>query len=320
MAKRVEESVMDVFEVSNNTAKKLDYQVDNIAKAHLQIGVGRGDYAKQQCEAQGIERPTSHDRGQNSQLHSWAEFHKFKSAITSLAHFGNSEFGLKRVTDISPKMVTAFLNTVADMGYSKNSVNGFITQIEKFASFYKMPLHEKAIVPFKQSDIYKNVGRKDTETRSYAHPEKVIEALGNIGSSEAIAEKMQFSASLALNYGLRINDACHFKIRPDGKILYNSKNGMRTIKVLSPSDYAKAQALSEHGKYNLNVNTIKSAWGKACDQAGESRTGLHGLRHNFAQNLYNELRNKGLSHKEASLVCSKELNHSRPEITEKYLR
>lgn len=70
VAKRVEESVMDVFEVSNNTARKLDYQVDNIAKAHLQIGVGRGDYAKQQCEAQGIERPTSHDRGQNSQLHS----------------------------------------------------------------------------------------------------------------------------------------------------------------------------------------------------------------------------------------------------------
>ena len=320
MGKRVDENVLDAFEISNNAAKIIDYQVSKIAKEHLQIGVARSKFSHKHCEAQGIERPTSHDRGQNCQIHSWAEYDKFKSAITSLAHFCNAEFGLRRVTDISPKMVSSFLGKVSQMGYSKNSVNGFITQIEKLASFCNMPLHDKAIVPYKQSDAYMNLEKKDTETRAYAHPERIIDALGSVGSREDVVEKMQFSASLSLNYGLRINDACHFKTLPDSKILYNSKNGMRTVKVLASEDHTKAKSLSENGKYNLSVNTIKAAWGKACDYAGENRTGLHGLRHNFAQNLYSDLRDRGLTHKEACLVCSKELNHSRPEITERYLR
>ncbi len=317
---RVGESILDAFEISNRAARVLDYQVDKIAREHLMIGTRKSEYVKQQCAAAGIAKPTAHDRGQSSMLHSWAEYHKFKSALTSIAHFGNVEFGIHRVTDISPQIVSAFLNIVADMGYSRNSVNGYITQIEKFAAFFKMPLHEKSIVLFKESDAYKKLEQKDTGGRAYAQPERAIEALGNIGSHPNVVEKMQFSARLALNYGLRINDACHFKPIPDNKIIYNSKNGMKTEKVLSHADYAKAKALSEHGKYNLSVHTMKAAWGKACIKSGEINTGFHGLRYNYCQNLYNELRSRGLTHKETCLVCSKEMNHSRPEITERYLR
>lgn len=248
---RVNESILDIYELSNKAMKRIDYQVDKIAKEHLAIGTKKGEFAENQCKTAGIESPTMHDKGQHTLLHSWNEYHKFKSAIISLAHYCKDEFGLKRVTDISPRMVTSFLNTVADLGYSKNSVNGFISQIEKLAAFYKMPIHDKAIVPFKQSDAYKNLEQKDTQTRAYANPERIIEELGAVGSKEEIVEKMQFSALLSLNYGLRINDACHFKILPDNKILYNSKNGMKTVKVLSSADYAKARALSDDGKYNL---------------------------------------------------------------------
>ncbi len=317
---RVNESILDMYEISNKATKRIDFQVDKIAKEHLAIGTKKGEFAENQCKAAGIENPTMHDKGQHTLLHSWNEYHKFKSAITSLAHYCKAEFRLKRVTDISPQMVTAFLNTVADLSYSKNSVNGFISQIEKLASFYKMPLHDKAIVPFKQSDAYKNLEQKDTQTRSYANPERIIDELGAVGSKEEIVEKMQLSASLALNYGLRINDACHFKVLPDNKILYNSKNGMKTVKVLSSADHAKAKALSDDGKYNLSVNTIKAAWSKACTRANENKTGFHGLRHNFCQNMYSALRARGLTHIDACRVCAKEMNHTRATITETYLR
>lgn len=318
--RRVRESILDAFEISKRAAKVMDFQVDKIAREHMMIGTKKSEYVKEQCSAAGIERPTAHDRGQNSMIHSWAEYHKFKSCMVSLAHFCSAEFHIKRVTDISPNMVSTFLIKLSDLGYSKNSVNGYITQIEKFAAFYKMPLHDKAIMPFKKTDEYKTLEQKDTGSRAYAQPARIIEALGNVGSNAVVAEKIQFSASLALNYGLRINDACHFKVIPYNKIMYNSKNGMKTEKVLSPSDYVKAKALSEHGKYNLSVNTVKSAWGKACNQVGEYNSGFHGLRHTFCQNLYNELRERGLTHKETCFVCSKEMNHSRPEITERYLR
>lgn len=317
---RVNESILDIYEISNKATKRIDYQVDKIAKDHLAINTRKGEFAEKQCKAAGIENPTMHDKGQHTLLHSWNEYHKFKSAIISVAHYYKVEFGLKRVTDISPKMITAFLNTVADRGYSKNSVNGFISQIEKLASFYKMPLHEKSVVPFKQSDAYKNLERKDTQTRAYANPECIINELGNVGSKKENVEKMQFSASLSLNYGLRINDACHFKILPENKILYNSKNGMKTVKVLSSTDHAKASALADGGKYNLSVNTLKAAWSKACVKANENKTGFHGLRHNFCQNLYSNLRDRGLSHVDACRICSKEMNHTRPGITETYLR
>ena len=318
--RRVDESILDAFEISNRAARVLDFQVDKIAREHLRIGTRKSEYVKQQCAAAGIAKPTAHDRGQNSMLHSWAEYHKFKSAMTSLSHYCNAEYRIKRVTDIAPRMVSSFLNKLGELGYSKNSVNGYITQIEKFAAFFKMPLHEKSIVPYKESDAYKNLEQKDTGGRAYAQPERAIEALGNIGSHPDVVEKMQFSAKLALNYGLRINDACHFKVLPNNEIMYNSKNGMKTVKTLSAADYAKARALAENGKYNISVNTIKSAWGKACSYVGEPNTGFHGLRYTFCQNLYCELRSRGLSHKETCLVCSKEMNHTRPEITEKYLR
>ncbi len=66
---RVNESILDMYEISNKGTKRIDFQVDKIAKEHLAIGTKKGEFAENQCKAAGIENPTMHDKGQHTLLH-----------------------------------------------------------------------------------------------------------------------------------------------------------------------------------------------------------------------------------------------------------
>lgn len=330
----VESQIMQVYHISNRAADVLDPQIHAIAKEHLEIGVKKSEYIEKHADeyraAHGIPQDknlTMHDKGQISQLHSWDEYHKFKSCITGFSHYCCAEYGVKRdfIGDVRPDMVRSFLSDLADLGYPKNTVNGYITQIEKLGAFIGKDFHAE-IKDYKRSDEYKTLENKDINTRAYEDPQSIINALRDINTGigrdgSATVDKVQYAAQMSLNYGLRAGDACHFKILPDNQILYNSKNGMKTIKTISAVDYNKALELAKGaGRVDLSVNTLKDCWSRACSAAGVENSGLHGLRHNFCQNLYNNLVAKGLNHKEACAICSKEMNHSRPEITETYLR
>ena len=330
MADRVgrDNQILDVYHISNRAADRIDVQVHDIAKDKLMIGVDKAQYIKDNAadyRAQnGLSddyRLTAHDKGQISGLHSWDEYHKFSSCVKGFAHYCKAEFNIKTLSDITPSMVTSFCAALSDLGYSKNTVNGYLTQVEKLGAFTGNDFHG-AIKDFKCSDDYKTLEIKDIQTRAYDAPRVIIDKLSNIGSNAETVEKTQLSAQLSLDYGLRASDCCHFKCIGNNQIFYNSKNGMKTVKTLAPQDYARAQSLAgADGKYNLSVNTLKDCWSRACSAAGVANNGLHGLRHSFAQNLYTDLTvNKGLSHRSACLVVSHEMNHSRPEITETYLR
>lgn len=322
-----ENQILEVFRISNRAADRIDPQVHEIAKGALAIGIDRGEYVKAHADEykqkNGLpadHKLTVHDKGQIAKIHSWVDYHRFSSCIKGFAHYCKAEFNIKTLSDITPSMVSSFCATLSDLGYSRNSVAGYLSQIDKLGALTGHNYYN-AIKEYKRSDDYKTLVNKDTQTRAYKDPTRIIDSLSNIGANADTVSKTQFSTQLALNYGLRASDCCHFKCIGDNKIMYNSKNGMKTIKILSPADYARAQSLAgADGKYNLSVNTLKDCWSRACSAAGVENNGLHGLRHNFAQNLYNDLISRGLNHKQACLVVSHEMNHSRPEITETYLR
>ena len=253
-------------------------------------------------------------------------YHKFCDCAKGLLTFCRSEYGVKVTkaedfSKITPTMAKAFCGALSDLGYARNTVNGYITQITKLGVFTGQGKEfQSAFKEFRASDAFKGLTDKDTTTRAYSDPSRIIDALKQVSASELTISKAQFSATLELKYGLRTNDACHFKIVGD-KILFNSKNGMKTTKTLSADDLARAKSLADpDGKYNFSANTMKDVWSKACNVAGVANTGQHGLRHNFAQNLYAELRSRGMSHDDARRVVSREMGHTRLEITDRYLR
>ena len=313
-----ENEINELFPISNRAARSIDLQVNSLAKEHLRIGTSK-HAAHERIKEENGGKLSAHDRGQGTEFHSWATYHKYRSDFKSFAHYCRSEYGIKKIHDIEPRMVSSFCRELVDIGYSKNSFCSFCSAIEKFGSFMKIDFHP-ALQEFKKSEDYRSLVAKDVDTRAYSNPETIIAAIKEISALDATVEKVSFSAHLSLIYGLRINDACHFRLSGN-RIAFNSKNGMKTIKELTPKDAEKAATLVDaRGSYNISTNTASDVWSKACDKAGVENHSWHGLRHNFCQNEYNSLREKGLTHREACIVCSHEMNHSRPGITETYLR
>lgn len=318
MANRVTTEIEDTFEISHRMTKRMDLEVNNVAKANLRIGESRRDACNALKEQNG-GKVSTHEKGQNTGFHSWGSYHKYRDCFKTFAHYCNGVHGVKHIADIKPHMAVAFCERLHDLGYSKNSVNGFVSSLEKFGSFLKIDFHE-ALKDFKHTAAYMSLEKKDVNTRAYADPTKIIDKLSDIKCQNGIAEKTTLAAQISLDYGLRINDCCHFRVLDGNRIWFNSKNGMKTVRVLTPELHAKAASLAENGKFNLSVNTMKDCWSRACKVSGVENTGFHGLRHTFAQRLYTDLIGRGLSHNQACSIVSHEMNHSRAEITETYLR
>lgn len=62
------------------------------------------------------------------------------------------------------------------------------------------------------------------------------------------------------------------------------------------------------------------SFSSAIQRATGSREGAHGVRHNYAQTRFNEIRKCGLSKSDSLKIVSEELGHFRPEITLYYFR
>jgi len=65
---------------------------------------------------------------------------------------------------------------------------------------------------------------------------------------------------------------------------------------------------------------LSSAWSAASAQALGWSTGIHGLRHSYAQERMSELQSRGQSYTDALATVSQEMGHFRADITEVYLR
>jgi integrase len=73
--------------------------------------------------------------------------------------------------------------------------------------------------------------------------------------------------------------------------------------------------------YNLpGGQRLTSAWSKASKFELGWSTGIHGLRHNYAQQRMKELQSRGFYYSDALAIISQEMGHFRPDITEVYLR
>ena len=127
------------------------------------------------------------------------------------------------------------------------------------------------------------------------------------------------SAKLQLEAGLRLDDAINsskWKINDDNSItILGSKNGLYySTKKLSDKTIRQLKLAKESGYY-----APKNAYVKDLKAAGADSRGTHGLRYNFAQERYEELRKEGMSHIEALAQVSIDMGHSRVEITRHYL-
>lgn len=244
-----------------------------------------------------------------------------KQILIDVNHFIRQEFGCRSIREITPQMVGAYLQSKIDGGAKSstffrctapamNNLESMLNRVGVAADFQSVIKDAKAIAAEKCE-------KPDMSSRNYGdNAERVIEAIKD--------DTARFCCHLQLEYGLRANESYKIHLIPgrENVMEIHQKGGARTIKEISPEDYQRLVSMS-NGRDNFYISdyqTVRRAWGDACDRMGVADNGLHGLRATYAHRSYDAHEARGLSRNEAKAEVSQELGHTRLEIVDTYLR
>lgn len=218
-------------------------------------------------------------------------------------------------------MIGAYLQAKIDSGVKSST---FFRTITPAANNLESMLRRVGVVADFQPTIKEmkaiaaeRCAAPDMSSRNYGdNAERVIAAIKD--------DTARFCCHLQLAYGLRANESYKIHLVPgkENCMEIHQKGGARTIKEISPEDYQKLVSLSggRDNYYISDYQTVRRAWGDACDRMGVADNGLHGLRATYAHRSYDAHMASGLSRDAARAEVSQELGHTRLEIVDTYLR
>lgn len=132
-------------------------------------------------------------------------------------------------------------------------------------------------------------------------------------------------AEIALRCGLRKSEIAGIKgddVDKERLVIKVVGKGGRYREVPLPADLAKKLNTSKQYLFTPS-RSWKSAFYQAVARAARALeielTGVHRLRSNFAQNLFEDLREEGISEDEARDETSQQMGHNRREVTKCYV-
>ena len=270
----------------------IKYQISNIINSHNGIGVSK----KEQRANSGLK---SLENGHNvsDKIHSYKSIENLRNDLTNLANFSKENFGIKDITQISASNVRAWIESKQ---ITYNTASNYLSELNKVAEHFSFSKEEMKAL---REDLKAKLTNKTPETRAYKQLEKIT-----------LRENSQVAFELQRDYGLRINAATNINIEKqlkDNTLIYREKGGKLSQKELSPNLVQKLRENAVEGKYEINKRTYARDFQKQIEKSGQKYNGTHGIRHSYAQKMLE-------NHSKAEV--SKELGHTREEITDTYLR
>lgn len=252
----------------------------------------------------------------SDKLHSYSSLDNFKSQCKQYFDHVKEEHGTLK-GNINNDTLTAYLQDRLDRGEIKESTaNTYLSNLSNI-SIAQEHLGMKSTIDAKEvagnlQDVGHDLGR-EYENRAYSNP---IELVG------AMERNTDYGLSAALQYehGLRADDATSsdkWRVTDDNRLeISGSKGGIDyTTAPMSDEMRERVENAIENNysvSYSHYVDTMRS-------NSTDEWNGTHGLRYNYAQERVEELKDQGLSYREALEQTSLELGHSRASITEHYL-
>ena len=270
----------------------IKYQISNIINSHNGIGVSK----KEQRANSGLK---SLENGHNvsDKIHSYKSIENLRNDLTNLANFSKENFGIKDITQISASNVRAWIESKQ---ITYNTASNYLSELNKVAEHFSFSKEEMKAL---REDLKAKLTNKTPETRAYKQLEKIT-----------LRENSQVAFELQRDYGLRINAATNINIEKqlkDNTLIYREKGGKLSRKELSPNLAQKLRENAVEGKYEINKRTYARDFQKQIEKSGQKYNGTHGIRHSYAQKMM-ETNSKA--------EVSQEMGHTRPEITDTYLR
>lgn len=255
-------------------------------------------------------------------IHNSLTYARYKSTWRDYINYCKGEGGYgKDVRVYGPETVRDYMANRIEDGCSANTLQSIGSALGKWAAAcdkaYGGDRFTSWARPIAEA---RALGRQvcphlDQETRAFKDPWRVITAMSD--------PRARLAAEIQLTTGLRSMNVTKLQLNQDGSLFVRSKAGYTCPHfVISPSISRELRALADpSGKVNLigykaYIGQIQAA----CKIVNEHYTGSHAFRHNFARNLYTELRAEGMSDDRAKSQVSEALFHHRLDVVDKYLR
>jgi len=294
-------------------------QIDKIIEELDCIGTKKSvdiQHLKDEFAAKG-QSLTTHDKGQNTGIYSYETRDKVREKGYIFADYCRAHYkgAARDIGKFTPEMVTSFLRDLAKLNYAENTYKTYTTAIEKIGSRLEVgDSWNKAIQDFAKSQDYQGIVKKDIDHRAYdGQAGKIIDAITN--------DKAKLAAEVIRETGIRRNEACHFSL--NGNILTaNGKTGKEVTKIISDDLKHKIESSPafKDGRFDMSKSTLSHNWTRACERVGIPSNGVHGMRHDIAQETMKSSLASGKSVTQSLKDASQELNHKRAGITWTYQR
>ena len=268
------------------------YQVSQI----LQKVNGIGTSKKENREQSGVKSLESGHKV-SDKVHSFKSLENLRNDLTNLANFAKEEFQIKDIKEINIDIVSSWIES-KNINY--NTASNYLSELNKVSDHFNFAKEE---IKDLRADLKKDLPKTVLETRAYKNLEKI-----------ELKDKHQVAFVLQRDYGLRVNASTHIDLNKQlngNTLTYREKGGKLSQKELNPNLAQKIRENAAEGKYEVNKRTYARDFQREIEKSGQQYNGTHGIRHTYAQKMLE-------NHSKAEV--SKELGHTREEITDTYLR
>lgn len=268
------------------------YQVSQILQKVNGIGTSKKE-TREQSGAKSLE--SGHKI--SDKVHSYKSLENMRNDLTNLASYAKEEFKIQDIREINIDIVKSWIDS---KNISYNTASNYFSELNKVSDHFNFTKEE---IKDLRADLKKELPTTKLETRAYKNLEKI-----------ELKDKHQIAFELQRDYGLRVNASTHIDLNKQlngNTLTFREKGGKLSQKVLSPNLAQKIKENAVEGKYEINKRTYSRDLQREIEKIGQKYTGTHGIRHTYAQKMLE-------NHSKAEV--SKELGHTREEITDTYLR
>ena len=267
------------------------YQVSQILQKVNGIGTSKKD-----SRESGVKSLESGHKV-SDKVHSYKSLENLRNDLTNLSNYAKTEFKIQDIREINIDIVSSW---IASKNISYNTASNYMSELNKVSDHFNFTKEE---IKDLRAELKKELPKTELETRAYKNLEKL-----------ELKDKNQVAFELQRDYGLRVNASTHIDLNKQlngNTLTYKEKGGKLNQKELNPTLAQKIKENAVDGKYEVNKRTYSRDLQKKIEESGQKYNGTHGIRHSYAQKMLETNSKAEVSH---------EMGHSRPEITDTYLR
>jgi integrase len=292
-------------------------QVHQIFSAIAKIGESKHD-AKN--EARELGAKTWHQVGKNIDVYSYKTLDDYQDIAIDAFKYIKENFNVKDITKIESQHINSYLESKIESNIKYSSFQKYAAACEKLE--VALSKYTNKQYDFNISDtreLAQKVLERTDPHRAYSDPQKLVNAIQD--------KTYRVLAEAQLQGGFRIHELNHLKISQfsdsNHSVIVQGKGGKIREIELNEKVYSELKTIvekSDNQKLVFNANSYRNELKSAAQATGQDYNGSHGLRWNFAQNLFKELQESGKTYEQSLFIVSHALGHNRADITEHYLR